>query len=113
VFKCDDGIPVGTRAGGGWLGTGTWSSSEELSIESTGEACGELSLDSEKSSLNTSGFDSLEIEGLCDRDGRDTDDSRDSDGGVAMMIVLRREPPSGVIGREGLPAARNGVCSRL
>ena len=87
MFKCDDGIPVDTRGGGGWLGTGTWRSSEELSIESTGEEFGELSLDSEKSSLNTLGFDSLESECLCDKDGRDTDDSRDRDGGVAMMIV--------------------------
>jgi hypothetical protein len=86
VFKCDGGIPVDVRGGGGWFEAGTWRSSVEVSIESMGEASGELPLDSEKSSLNTSGFDSLDSEGLCDRDGRDTDDSRDGNCDEAMMI---------------------------
>lgn len=114
MFRCDDCMPVKSRDEGGWFEGWTGRSSEEWSIESMGEASGELPLDSAKSSLNTSGFDSRESDGLCERDGRDTDDSRDGDCRVAMMIVDKLQAAlRGLVGIDGVPAARDGPYSRL
>lgn len=86
--------------------------SEELSIDSTGETSGELPRkDKAKSSLNTSGFESLDSEGLCDRDGRGTEDSRDGGCRSAMMKIVGYavNGPQGLVGSNGRAAESIGA----
>lgn len=83
VFKCEGETIVDGCGGGGWLEAWVGRLSTEPSIESTGELPRE---DTAKSSLNTSGFDNLDIEGRSAKDWRDTDDSRDGDRRVAMLL---------------------------
>jgi hypothetical protein len=103
VSKCEGGLAVESRGGGGWLEGCAGRLSEEPSMESTGELPRE---DKAKSSLNTSGFDSLDSEARCGKDRRDTEDSRDRDRGVAMMRFQRSKPGSGADREVGLPASR-------
>ena len=95
VFKCEGGTIVDSRGGGGWLDAWAGRLSTESSIESTGELPRD---DKAKSSLNTSGFDSLDIEGRSDKDWRDTEDSREGDRRVAILVFNAASRRQGVVG---------------
>lgn len=110
VFKCEGTLAVQSRGRGGWLEGCAGRLSDEPSMESTGELPRE---DKAKSSLKTSGFDSLESEARCDKDRRDIEDSRDCDRGVAMMKIQRSKPGSGAGRKVGLPAGRYNARRHL